>query len=209
MNVPLKTKYLAAALECAAKNDIRYYLNGVCVDFVNSTELVYCATEGNILFAAKDVLKEPCGILTGFQLIIPTEVIKTALKDFKKAAAIELVHLHAAFAQGTWRLGNTIFQAIDGKFPDYNRVIPKEVSGYKACYDPELLVKVYKAIQLITNEPPTLQQNGDSVAVLQIFKLNRSGGEHENVICLIMPWRQQLESYRPWCSPVTAEALAA
>jgi len=77
MKITLKTSVLRAALICAAKKDLRYYLQGVCVSINHPQIAMVYGTDGHILFAGQ------CPIVVidapeayGFQIIIPSDTIK-------------------------------------------------------------------------------------------------------------------------------------
>ena len=189
MNINLNVQLLKGALECAGKKDVRYYLNGVFIDVLNEEELVYCGTDGHILFAAKAPLDSTSGDPVGTSLTIPRTVIEAALKGVK-SQTVELAAVH----EGSYRLNQTIFLPVDGKFPDYQRVIPQEVSGEKATFDPDLLVRGSKAISLSVGGRGELQHNGEKAAVMT--------SASESVIVVVMPMRDQsYEVYKGWTKP--------
>ncbi len=199
MNITLNVQLLKASLECAGKKDIRNYLNGVFIDLINEDELVYCGTDGHILFAAKAKLEITSGNPAGTSLIIPRTVIEAALKGVK-SQTVELASIH----EGSYRLNQTIFYPVDGKFPDYQRVIPQSVSGEKAVFMPELLVRGSKAINLAVGGRGDLQHNGSSAAVMT--------SSSESVIVVVMPMRDQIHAeYKGWTKPkaYADQALAA
>ena len=79
MKITLKTSVLRAALLCAAKKDIRYYLQGICISFNHPEVAMVCGTNGHILFAGQcpiDVIEAPEAVDTGkvlmLQLKVPT-----------------------------------------------------------------------------------------------------------------------------------------
>lgn len=106
-----------------AQQDVRYYLNGLLLE-VNTNLLRAVATDGHRL-ALKDV-KQSTGINEQMQIIIPRKgVIEISrLLDSNDEPVKMMIgsnHIRLTFdgLQFTSKL-------IDGKFPDYERVIPKE-----------------------------------------------------------------------------------
>lgn len=77
------------------------------------------------------------------------------------------------------------FKVADGKFPDWRRVYPREVSEEAATYNPEYLMRGVKAGKAFGVKNPdfnfTLHQNGSGGAVMII-----AGGEAHAVV---MPFR--------------------
>jgi DNA polymerase-3 subunit beta len=103
-----------------AQQDIRYYLNGLLM-VVEDGSLKLVATDGHRLaFAA---------LKTGVQLprqevIVPRKTVLELgklLADSDAPVKIEIAATQASFSFGTIEL---VTKLIDGKFPDYTRVIP-------------------------------------------------------------------------------------
>ena len=128
----------------AAKGDIRYYLNGVNVEFSEScTRLV--ATNGHILGIenlTQNLLNTGAG-----SLIIPSDIIKALKPVSKNADIVQIKQIDA----GHWEIDNygtkITFCVIEGKFPDYARVVkgPMTNGAYRlglarppACSSPVL-----------------------------------------------------------------------
>ncbi len=107
-----------------AQQDIRYYLNGLLV-VVEGSQLKLVATDGHRLAY---VSLEIGGKLARQEVIVPRKtVIELAklLGDTDDEVKIELAATQASFSFGSIEL---VSKLIDGKFPDYTRVIP---TGHK------------------------------------------------------------------------------
>jgi DNA polymerase III subunit beta len=105
-----------------AQQDIRYYLNGLLM-VVEGGELKVVATDGHRLaFAAL-----PLGAsLPRQEAIVPRKTVVELTKllaDSDDEVRIELSGTQAAFSFGAIEL---VSKLIDGKFPDYTRVIPTQ-----------------------------------------------------------------------------------
>ena len=74
-----------------------------------------------------------------------------------------------------------IAKELDGKFPDYRRVVPEKASGEPAQFNPELLMRVQKACQLLGDKTFAVSYNGN----------NPSFSVVRNLVMVIMPWRQE------------------
>lgn len=131
LNFQIPLAVLKAAIVCAAKSDIRFYLNGVAID---KGHIV--STDGHRLFYMElDELDSDMQ-----QVVIPREAIEylakkaTGIKDLKKMCIVNLQGSNGKLTvQGTDIVEN--FQAIDGKFPEWQRIIPKaDGSEYKGEY---------------------------------------------------------------------------
>jgi DNA polymerase-3 subunit beta len=130
-----------------AQQDIRYYLNGMLL-VVDQASLQAVATDGHRLSWAS--LAVP-GSYTRQEVILPR---KTVLELGKLLAdSEEPVTLDILANQVRFRFGNVelVSKVVDGKFPDYNRVIP---SGYTKLLELDRL-ELLSALQraaILSNE---------------------------------------------------------
>jgi DNA polymerase-3 subunit beta len=130
-----------------AQQDIRYYLNGMLL-VVDQASLQAVATDGHRLSWAS--LAVP-GSYTRQEVILPR---KTVLELGKLLAdSDEPVTLDILANQVRFRFGNVelVSKVVDGKFPDYNRVIP---SGYTKLLELDRL-ELLSALQraaILSNE---------------------------------------------------------
>ncbi len=105
-----------------AQQDIRYYLNGL-LTVVEDGQLKLVATDGHRLAFASVKLGEQ---LPRQEVIVPRKTVLELTKllaDVDDEVSIELSATQASFTFGTVEL---VSKLIDGKFPDYTRVIPTQ-----------------------------------------------------------------------------------
>jgi len=105
-----------------AQQDIRYYLNGLLM-VVDSGELRLVATDGHRL--AFSSVELPASV-PRHEAIVPRKTVLELTKllaDNDDEVRIELSTTQAAFSFGTIDL---VSKLVDGKFPDYSRVIPAQ-----------------------------------------------------------------------------------
>lgn len=106
-----------------AQQDVRYYLNGMLLEIAEG-EIRTVATDGHRLALCETNCEVDPGIDT--QVIIPRKAVLELgrlLSDKDDNVDIEISSNHIRLA-----IGNTVFTSklIDGRFPDYNRVIPAD-----------------------------------------------------------------------------------
>ena len=105
-----------------AQQDIRYYLNGLLM-VVEDRSLKLVATDGHRLaFAALKLTAD----LPRQEVIVPRKTVlelSKLLADSDEEVRIELSATQAAFSFGSIEL---VSKLVDGKFPDYTRVIPTQ-----------------------------------------------------------------------------------
>jgi DNA polymerase-3 subunit beta len=107
-----------------AQQDIRYYLNGLLM-VVEDGQLKLVATDGHRLAYAATALS---GGLPRQEVIVPRKTVielSKLLAENDEEINVEVSATQAAFRFGTIEL---VSKLIDGKFPDYTRVIP---TGHK------------------------------------------------------------------------------
>ena len=163
MKITFKTSALFAALECSAKKDIRYYLQGINIQITKPfTGMVY-GTDGHILFAGQ--LPYDGAVDVPLNLIIPTDAVK---RLDKKAEFTEL-----EFDGQNYLLGGARFVPVDGRYPDIGRVIPSidhNTEQSPGTYNPDLLVRGRAALSLYLGVKPKdtfnfIQRGSDSAVM--------------------------------------------
>lgn len=205
MKILIPINAFKAAIHCVAnKYDVRYYLQGVHVEVFGAQANVV-ATDGSCMLACKVAVENS---ESSFNLIIPTDTAKAAVKStiankWWDKRWLELTELTG----GHYSLADQIFKPIDGKFPDWKRVIPKAVSGEAGSYNPEIVMRVSKAVcafydckhaRLIQGGPASGMGGNPAVVC----------GTDDTCIGIIMPWRDNGGSEYLGFSPATAEETA-
>jgi DNA polymerase-3 subunit beta len=131
-SVPQKTlKDLLSQVSFAmAVHDIRYYLNGILFVAEGKT-LTLVATDGSRLALAQaeletDIPKQEV-ILPRKTVLELMRLLKDGKDSAKEGAAEELIELRFAGNQAKFSFSGMEFvtKLVEGKYPDYNRVIPK------------------------------------------------------------------------------------
>jgi len=182
MKISIQASAIRAATICAAKKDIRYYLQGVYINVAHRDYATVCGTDGHVLFAGRATIENMAGDLLPFNMIVPLDVVK---KIDKKAHAVILESL----PDGTYLLDGTRFAPLDGRFPDYSRVIPRigqiqPESAKPGHFDYALIVRGNDALNTYYGGKVhvyPLEQRGNDSAVMH-------NGENVAVV-VVMPMR--------------------
>ena len=170
-----KLAWLKAVMFSAAKNDVRYYLNGV---MVRNGEMA--ATNGHMALIIKSD-----GIKSDGEYIIDNDTLKmivTSHKGIKGDNRIEVID--GVVTTGKSKVHIT---PVDGHFPDVNRVIPQEPSGEIAHFNAEYLLACQKANgEFLDHKYPwiKLQHNGNKGA-----KFESEDEDGNKLIGVVMPVR--------------------
>lgn len=217
----LKVSALAAALMCAGKKDVRYYLNGVLLDF-RAGKIV--ATDGHRLF---------CGAIPAVDfppVIVPRDIIESTLKAHKalpkrarqgmslyvnvrtvsvpKAGhepAHDVTHVELQHVAAGARFEAP---AIDGRFPEYARVITTETSGTPSGYNAQYIAEAAEAL--------ATYREADTAAAGSFMKWHFNGPHGAGTftqgdapaLVVIMPVRESVPDYfEPLPEGADAEAI--
>lgn len=131
-----------------AQQDVRYYLNGILME-ISRDSIKLVATDGHRL--ALSEYQTDISISDAKQVIVPRKgVMELArLLDSSDAPARIVISQNHIRVEA----GNLIFTSklIEGKFPDYNRVIPADGNKILSI-DRELLKKSMNRISILSNE---------------------------------------------------------
>jgi len=178
MEVMLLSSYLKAALNCSAIKDIRYYLNGLCVE-VMPTETRIVSTDGN----CAAIFKSEVAHEFVFTVIVPNDAVKLALQLKLQVSTLKCDN-------GKWTLNGIPFTPIDNKFPDYRRIVPVTFSNVAANFNPEILMKFAKISKDLglKDKNPIVRHNGNDAAQVQFYGIDYFVG-------VIMPLRTFTEKF--------------
>ena len=162
-----------------AQQDVRYYLNGMLFE-VSPDYLRVVSTDGHRL--AMETLESKNDIASVQQLILPRKGVMELARLLEDEGDITLVfgqnHIRAAVADFTFTS-----KLVDGKFPDYNRVLPQ--GGNKVILgDCQALKQGFSRASILSNEKyrgvRVVLTNGE----LRIFANNPEQEEAEEVVAV-------------------------
>jgi hypothetical protein len=199
MQFSIQRNQLKAMSRLAATSDIRYYLNGLHVVQDNRGTYIE-ATNGHMLgrlLIDETSIANPCSV------IMPLDSVKSLAATGKKGRetvcfTVDGVKISAINPQGE----TMIFQAIEGKFPDCDRVVPTLTSDSglePSTYNPEYIAAFYDC----ANDLRGTKTKGISVQIKQ--RGNDSGivniDSEPLFVGIIMPMREHNTVNIPaWCS---------
>jgi DNA polymerase-3 subunit beta len=130
-----------------ATQDVRYYLNGLLL-LVEGNELRAVATDGHRLaFASVEIEAD----LARQEMILPRKTVlelNRLLLDSDEALNITMAENQVRFAFGTVVL---VSKLIDGKFPDYERVVPATLRNHMKV-DRLILMQAMNRAAILSNE---------------------------------------------------------
>lgn len=177
MKLKVSKLLLEGALIFQAKHDVRYYLNGIC--FMPDGRVA--ATDGHrAMIASKHENKIKSNVIVSISKS-PTKNYSYAVIDTRANIVTYHNNFDVLVCAG-------ICSEVDGKFPDIDRVIPKQTAateqiGFNAKYlaDVEKLAKLFNP----KYEAVLFELNGNTSAA--VANINAPTGETAKVI--VMPMR--------------------
>jgi DNA polymerase-3 subunit beta len=206
MNIKIKADIFAAVSLFRGINDVRYYLNGLLLETgPKGARLVGC--DGHQLAVAKIEGEFPVS-----SIIIPGCLVDVVRKKAKSAQFVTM-----DFAKGnkqykdqdnvkgifvprdiTLNYGETTTTSkeLDGKYPDYRRVVPEKTDGTVAQFDPRLVNRIDKACSILGHKFfAGIAHNGDKSGLSVI---------DEKFIVVTMPFKADPKKVPPaWVTELT------
>lgn len=190
MKITIEHNVIKSLLLIAGKGDIRYYLNSVCVDARANGDVVLVATDGHRLLAYPVAVDDIESLAPG-EYVIPREAL-AAVKPAKGGKKSFPITITTTPEKSVTIIGATTLTTplVDGKFPDWRRVMPKSVSGEPAQYDAEYVGDFGKVCLLLGSKfaAPRINHNGAGAAA--ITNLDPAG----RILGVLMPQRDEGEA---------------
>ena len=181
MKITIDYAIIKALLIAAPKKDMRYYLNGICVDASKET-VVLVATDGHMMLSfpvSADAIENR---INGQFIIdrVDLDAIKPAKAGKHTLPLVIEVDDKGYTISGATKAVNTL---VDGKFPDWRRVVPQTLSGELAQFNLELLSRIDDIRKVFGRGAcdATIHHNGNSCAQIT--------GLHPDALMLVMPCR--------------------
>ena len=189
MQFTIDQNSLNALLVLAAKKDIRYYLNGLHIEFTPEfTRVIACdGHKLGIYQKAVDSFNIGCGSIT-----IPREVIENLPKN---AGLLEFAQFDANLWQLTAGSVSLKFAPCDSKYPDFRRVVDQanKTSGEAAGFNLNYLNEFEKCGNLLAGRKikignrVRIHHNGQNGALITLNGLPNFAG-------IVMPLRDSVGS---------------
>lgn len=162
-----------------ADKDVRYYLNGLLMELSHEGHFNLVATDGHRLAKVSTAHSTDYGGEVAKQVILPKSAIVELKKLLKSEEDCELCfaknHIRVNLPHSTF-----ITKLIEGKFPDYNRVIPTKQKS-AAVFNREQLLNAINRIALIKDDKSSGIELSfsDGLFTLRSRNSNKEEGEEQ------------------------------
>jgi DNA polymerase-3 subunit beta len=202
LKVTLNIRALRAVLVAVSTEETRYYLNGINLEFTPDG-VIMAATDGHRMIVLRQPYGEHAATGAHASVIVPRDLVaklKIKLKTLDETTLTigddgRLLFEHAGEMFGGSR--------VDGTFPDYRRVVPQDLDGKPAQYNPAYLADFAKARKELGGDrttSPIVRYNGGSPAVVDF-----AYGTGFQAIGVLMPIRDRTDAtYHTWASAPAA-----
>jgi DNA polymerase III subunit beta len=172
-SIPQKTlKHLLSQVHFAmAVHDIRYYLNGILF-VAEGKSLTLVATDGHRLALAQTTLDHE---MPKQEVILPRKTVLELQRLLQSDDAPMEMRFAANQAKFTFSGLEFVTKLVEGKFPDYNRVIPKNHKHHVLLGRVPLLSSLQRAAILTSEKFKGVRVNVEQGA----FKIASSNTEQE------------------------------
>lgn len=190
----INIRVLKAVEVAASSEELRYYLNGVFVEFTPEM-IVYTATDGHrLLVASEDYLEEEIRPSSTVSAIVPSSLLDKVKVGKKDAELAQLsIDCSESKVRAVIEYQGAIYSdlAIEANYPNARAVVPRSVSGEVAKFNPHYLVSFEKARAIATNskagEDCIIAHNGGSPALVDMNIVEKDEGFR--MFGVIMPMR--------------------
>ncbi len=188
-------KMLRKTSFAVSTDETRYILNGVCLIF-NNTQIRMVATDGRRLACISEELKEKPSITSGktMQVIIPTKAANQLMHLLTESGE-EIVKVSIGENQIGFKINNTILisRLIEGNFPNYEQVIPKNYVLQLKLNTKEFL-QVTKRVSLLVSDKGGSVKYDLKGNILRVSSISPGIGEaEEKMVAQPRPENLQLE----------------
>ena len=132
-----------------AQQDVRYFLNGLLLE-IHDDHIISVATDGHRL-AKTQIMVDPLGIDI-VQSIVPRKAV-LEIGKFVNSESDEVVNVKLNGSHISIQSGNFLFisKLIDGRFPDYEKVIPANLDKH-IMINRENLINILSRAAILSNE---------------------------------------------------------
>ena len=165
-----------------ANQDVRYYLNGLLLEF-RGDRLRAVSTDGHRLAQAEVALQRSSASEEMLQCILPRKGVQELLRLVQNTDdTVDVVVGKASFRAS---IGDVTFTSrlIEGRFPDYNRVIPRsEQCDKEAEVDRELVRRSLQRASILSNEKYRTVRLSFSTSTLHVTANNPDHEEAEDEV---------------------------
>jgi hypothetical protein len=162
---------LKALALIAPQEEARTCLNTICVDTTTAGRVHLVACDGHRMLIVGNATAE--GDIPAGQFLIPASacrgVKQRGTERYPLPITIDITPTVAGRGEFTiFGKSDVVGQLQDDRYPQWQRVTPREVSGKLAHFNLGYLAEFHKAAMYMGKEFPVIQHNGDGAALIDM-----------------------------------------
>lgn len=191
---------IKAILLFAAVHDIRYYLNGLLVEATSEATRII-GTDGRMLgihhSEQANTVEQPTSLIVPRQALAYIRPLVARTKWDKKGRPL-LSEIQLERDDSGWLIRDHVsglrfgFDPIEGKFPDYVKVLPKETTDVAGSFNPSYIGRLGLVAKAFRREAynVSFSHNGDNAGLVSISGV-------PGFIAVVMPQRNNEKAQVP------------
>lgn len=215
MSIIIPAKLIRAALIFTAKQDVRYYLNGLRLEVTGEREFYLAATDGHRMFAVRHEQEQPIaeelrrtfilerGGLAAVGQRALSLIIERMESESEVVARVTATPARSRYLQPETTSKRIFCGVVDGKYPNWRKVLAEAISASDAHaeFNAEYLADVDKAQRILSGYKHALttvmRKGRDNAGVI-------SFGPGLQAVAVVMPLRWDSHPKLPqWASDLT------
>jgi len=190
ISAELFSRLIRKTIFATGENDPRYILNGLLLETHKVTEtkqmIRLVATDGNRLALAEEAVKDHQGLSIKEQVIVPKKALleikrlldETAITDPEQETDIRFGKNLLTLKSGTARFSSRL---LNGNYPNYNLVIPKENNNHVSA-NKELLLGALTRVSILSDEKTSLVKTTVNPGQIEFRAKNHLVGEASETV---------------------------
>ena len=163
-----------------ADDELRPVMNGIYFD-MTSEDITMVASDGHKLVRCKSLAARVTGRAAFILPKKPASLLKGLLPKEQGAVAIEFDERNAVFTLENYRM---VCRLIEGRYPNYNSVIPQN-NPYKVTVDRQQLIGALRRVSIFSSQASSLikLRMQENLIVVSAQDIDFSTSAEESLVC--------------------------
>jgi len=180
MNADLVLRGINRALFATADDELRPVMNGIYFD-ITTEDITFVASDGHKLARSKTFAAKGSERAAFILPKKPASLLKNLLPKESGAVTIEFDDRNAVFTLENYRM---VCRLIEGRFPNYNSVIPQN-NPHKVTIDRLQLISALKRVSIFSSQASSLikLRMQENLVVISAQDIDFSTSAEESLVC--------------------------
>ncbi len=180
INADLVLRGINRALFATADDELRPVMNGIYFD-ITTEDITFVASDGHKLARSKTFAAKGSERAAFILPKKPSSLLKNLLPKESGAVTIEFDDRNAVFTLENYRM---VCRLIEGRFPNYNSVIPQN-NPHKVTIDRLQLISALKRVSIFSSQASSLikLRMQENLVVISAQDIDFSTSAEESLVC--------------------------